>query len=152
MKHPVWIVLMFWSSLGYTSQDTLLKYQYGELLGLPSEYQPASFDKNAIALRVGKKELIFPVCLKKYFTTNNSHRLVFKASWYHKLGRMPPYISIDIEFAAKDFAYSLLFDMNQLTLLQVEVRTSHANGLYLHDIDIGNNCSEEIRKNTRGNL
>ncbi len=149
MKLIALIVLVIWCPFGFTHQDTLLKYQYGEILGLPSDYQPALFDRNVIALKIGKNELIFPACLKKYFTTNNSHRLTFMASWYHDLDISPPYMLIDIEFGARDFSYRLFFDMVEIIPVSVAVITSHANGLYEHHIDIGDYCRGEIKKNLR---
>ncbi len=90
-------------------KDRLIRLNGDKLIGLPEEYQPASFDGNVLSISGNK--LTFPSCIKKSINFKRNKNLLILSSWYHSRSTLPPYIS----FANKNNSrLSLLLDMTSL--------------------------------------
>lgn len=102
--------------------DTIIELEDGKLVGLPEEYQPAEFDIEKGALRLGPRVFQFSEYLRSLFPKDGRYKLSFSSSWYHSdYVDMPSYLAIDIRPRGKDFHYHLLIDMDKAELMYLNV-------------------------------
>lgn len=147
MKYIIIIWLTISASLVSAHQDTSLKLDGSNIIGLPESYSPASFDVSSKTLVIGQKKIEFPICLSKYFLPRESHSVELLASWYHEPDIMPPYLHIGINLSNRDYAFQLLFNLETLEPISVEVHTSTNSGFYMHPIELSAECRESITQN-----
>ena len=143
-------VLALMGSQALAHKDTLLGIaEDGELLGLPNQYSPASFDYRTQTLRVGKRKVIFSPCLRAHvFSGQPSEKLAWSASRYHEPSSMPYYLAWEIRPAVKEYWYSLLFNLETLELLRLYIITEAEDGSWKrHRVDLGG-CMDEMREAT----
>jgi hypothetical protein len=96
-------------------EDTLIRLNGTELVGLPANYAPAELDMKAFRLRIGKRELTFPPSVRELF--EQPHDLRISASWYHSSATLPPYMLLHIQPRKKDFSYEVLLDLDTLQMI-----------------------------------
>lgn len=144
MKPIISISLVLVASLANAHQDAVLVLEGNKIVGLPEKYSLATFDVGSKVLIIGDKRLQFPVCLSKYFLPKDDHSVELAASWYHEPELLPPYLSIDIRFNKRDYAFQILINMDSLGIIHVEVHTTASSGLYMHPIDLGPECKASI--------
>lgn len=117
--------------LAHAHQDTIIRMEGAQLIGLPEEYSPASLDLESSTFRVGKHQMRFTSFVSNFF--EEPHRLWVSASWYHDSSTLPPYIVIHIQPNDKDFSYSLLFSLETLEPIEfsVELKTTESSRWHL---------------------
>lgn len=65
-------------------QDTILKLeQNGDLLGLPSEYSPAKFDKEKWVISIKDNSYVFPKCISATLGELKTSEILITSSWYN---------------------------------------------------------------------
>jgi hypothetical protein len=103
----------------------------GTLVGLPSEYEPASLylppsiDTEHVVLRLGDKRLEFPDCLSVLFAKASRRDMRISASWFHDRKIMPYYIALQLPVAAPNTngyydGWAILVDLDKATVLSVK--------------------------------
>ena len=116
-------------------QDTPIQFKDGKLLGLPKEFQPATFDLNKKLLAISGKSLQFPDSLQALFPDDRREDLLgepnpvkgipfdlnFSASWYHGPSFLPPYLLISITPKGRDFRSEILIDIESVAFLEAHV-------------------------------
>jgi hypothetical protein len=103
-------------------EDVLITLKDGRLEGLPEQYQPAHFDEEKKVLRIAKHEMVFPPYLESLFPKEGNYQLRFTSSWYHgDFGGLPPYLNLQITPKNRDFGYNILFDLNSLQVIWINV-------------------------------
>lgn len=142
------LTIAFQAEYSFGHVDTQIGLHDGQLVGLPEQYQPAHFDQASYTLSVGQTRIVFPECIVKYFKEIENHEMDITASWYHENSRLPEYIGFEISSAAYQYKYNLLFDLNTLEPLWFQIWTLD-NGMYLHDIKIGQGCMEAAKDATK---
>ena len=133
------IICGFISLSGVVSahQDTRLEFHEGRIVGLPSDYSPASFDTEELELRIGEKRLRLPAGIRRILMRDVSSdpfgdsaifetipcTFSFTASWYHEIvvGGLPPYMVINVVPKEADCSFEILVDMGTLQLMHAEV-------------------------------
>src|SRR3954447_17824360 len=73
-------------------QDTIIRLEGKNLVGLPPQYSPAELDLEAFRLRIGKHVMEFSPLLRGFFR-RQPYDLQVVASWYldNHDGSLPPY-------------------------------------------------------------
>ena len=131
----LWIcVSWFLIAHAVAHQDTVIRFDKGDLLGLPKEFQPAKFDRDKKILTISGKELAFPTVLKELFADFNAenvdadhkgdgsaYELQFAASWYHGPSLLPPYMLIKIIPKRRDFRFEILVDIESISFIRANV-------------------------------
>lgn len=138
--------LIVFSLHAYAHEDTIIRVLEGGVLeGLPEQYSPAKIDLNNKVISIGKTKFYMPPCVFKYFNDHDDYRLEVTGSWYHQRSILPPYISFNIFPKEKYFAYSLLFGLDDLRVIEFKVITLPSENVrYLHKIEIDELCAKSI--------
>jgi hypothetical protein len=116
-------------------QDTPIQRKDGKLLGLPKEFQPASFDLEKKIFTISGKALKFPDSLQSLFPDDRRvdqfgepnavkgipYELKFSASWYHGPSLLPPYLLITITPNDRDFRAEIFVDLETVAFLEGSV-------------------------------
>ena len=112
-------------------QDRIIELEGRKLVGLPSRYEPAEFDRRTFRITIGNRTKQFSPFLQGLF--RQPHDLEFTASWYHDASGLPPYLSLRILPKGKDYSYQILIDLDALRLIKLEIaiRESETSGRYL---------------------
>jgi len=94
----------------YAHQDTIIKIDGNKLVGLPSNYLPATFDFSTNTLSVKDIQVTFPKCLTNYYKFGREINI--SASWYHSFEytKLPPYIRFRVEGSE----FGLILDLDTL--------------------------------------
>jgi len=123
----VWAICLFVTGTLQTvvlaHEDTLITLKGTALVGLPAKYAPAEFDEKAFRLRVGGHAITLHPFLQTLFYF--PHDLHISASWYHDPKILPPYILLRIQPKTRQFQYEILFNLESLKLIHVEIRLEH---------------------------
>ena len=102
---------------GYTHAESkrhTLTLKNNQLIGLPKEYQPATFNLEENTLRIKNHEMKFPAYITSIIPSE-AYELKFISSWSHDNPLYPPeYLEIEIVTKGRDVSYHLVFDMNTL--------------------------------------
>jgi hypothetical protein len=135
------LILLFSSSFLSAHQDTALKFDKGNITGLPKQYSPAGFDTKTLTLSISKKDLKFPKVLQRLLTQDvddgsgdpfgdtgktefRSFDLKFSASWYHESiddDSLPPYMLMTFSSKDQSFSIELLIDMDKLEFIYANI-------------------------------
>ena len=99
------------------------------LIGLPTEFQPAKLDLENGILSIAEKKLVFAPFLRNIFVETARSDIRISSSWYHDTKIMPPYIDLRMTPKGRGFSYHVLVDMKNLVILEVELE------LQISDID-----------------
>ena len=113
------LILMIFTS-AHAHQDRIIVLENNNLVGLPAEYQPAQLDLKASKLRIKNHEMDFSPYVKSFFE-EEPYEIQISSSWYHTRSSLPPYLQIRIIPEDKDYRYQLLFNMNTLEIIDIEV-------------------------------
>lgn len=130
-QKPALAVACVWlSAAGATAhQDMIIDLApTGDLVGLPSEYQPARLDlpqsDSKATLRLGKSLVNFPTCISELFWQVPRRNVRLSASWYHDPKSLPYYLSIDLQEKRGKRGYfngwSLLINLETAELISLE--------------------------------
>ena len=132
------IVFVIFLGVATGHQDTKLEYKEGNILGLPAQYSPASFDTKDLELTIAGKRFILPEEIRRVLLEDISVdpfdsgprtfktvpcTFSFTASWYHsKLnGDLPPYIVVTVSPKNAECSFEVLVDMDALRAIQADV-------------------------------
>lgn len=142
----VLLALIFYCAGLQASQDRIIQVnKKGDLIGLPTQYLPAHIDMENNTLRIAKNKLRMPTCLSKYFAFNEPYTLKVTSSWSHQRSSLPPYINFKIEPTGRDYAYSILFGLEGLALLEAQVITYPDDVTRtLHTVALSDVCTKAI--------
>ena len=140
------IILLLTSAFLSAHQDTRLKFDNGNITGLPKQYSPAKFDTKTLTLGISKKILKFPKVLQRLLTQDvddgsgdpfrgsgktelRPFDLKFSASWYHHFigeeGSLPPYMLITFRSKDQSFAIELLIDIDKLEFIEARINVKN---------------------------
>jgi len=137
-RHRVWPVLISVLLISISVQahkDRLITLENECLVGLPNEYQPAQLNLNEGRLRIKNHVMVFPPYIRSLFPENRYH-LEITSSWYHERSILPPYLSIHIIPDGKDFSYEMLFNMDTLEIIKIEVVIHEAGNTNIRDFPV----------------
>jgi hypothetical protein len=141
----IFFLLFSFSITALAHVDRIINIKNGELIGLPEKYQPAFLDLQNKSLRIGNNKFEFPPCISKYFPNGNQYDIKITSSWYHDLSEMPPYLSILIQPLGKDYGFDLLFNMDTLKLIKIEIVIHESNKVTsYHQVLIDKMCMKSI--------
>ncbi len=118
--------------------DTKLKFENGEVIGLPPDFRPAKFDVTQKKLTIANKELILPEILHSLFHYPKKgqeeldpfnddipplmtlNEVSFQASWYHGPSILPPYmvIKIKLDDQKEGHRIEILIDLVEVTIIE----------------------------------
>jgi hypothetical protein len=131
------IVFVMFHGMASGHQDTKLEFQEGRILGLPTQYSPATFNTKELELIIAGKRLIIPEEIRRVllhdispepFVEPRTYKTIpsmysFTASWYHAKvpGDLPPYIVINISPNNTECRFEILVDMDALKVIQADV-------------------------------
>ena len=140
------ILLLFFCSGALAHRDRIIHLsESGDLEGLPEQYLPARLNLDTMTFQIGNTTLNFPVCISKYFPLDKDYRIKITSSWYHKKSSLPSYINLKISPNEKDFAFSLLFELDTLKPIKFRVFTyNNDNSYHMHELKIDDDCQEDI--------
>ena len=147
--HPlrllVWTCLtLVLPSAVLANEDTVIRLEGTNLIGLPKHYTPAELDPKAIRLRIGSHAMTFSPFLKSLF--DEPHKLRIAASWYHERSTLPPYLALQIQPKKKDFSYTILFDMETLNVIELSVALRESDSTTRHlPVALSDQRKAEIR-------
>ena len=99
-------------------EDTIIRLDGTQLVGLPQQYQPAELDVRAYQIRLrGHTKASSP-----WLTSllEQPHKLEISASWYHDSSILPPYLLLRITPRGKNYSYEILIDMDAVRLIQAK--------------------------------
>ncbi|GAB5386994.1 MAG: hypothetical protein Alis3KO_41170 [Aliiglaciecola sp.] len=104
------IFLLVFAARAFAHEDTMIEINGSELLGLPTAYQPSSFDIETLTLKVKNLSVTFPACFTSRFSWNEQVEIY--SSWYHdpKLFGVPAYIV----FISPETEFGLMLDLKSL--------------------------------------
>ncbi len=138
-------MLLFCSGL-QAHQDRIIQVmENGNLDGLPKQYQPASINTKSATISIAQNTIVLPPCLSKYFAFNDIYTLQVTSSWYHERSSLPPYINFKIQPKNKDHAYSILFGLDDLSVIEAQVITYPNKGTTaFHTIAFDKHCQKDI--------
>ena len=143
----MFLVAVFLTSSKPDHQDTLLELkQDGTILGLPERFEPALIDLGKRYLRINNHEVTFPDCLDKYLNQEKVTNLKLSASWYHSKEIMPYYLNVQITKDNEKQLYSLLFDLETLSLIEAREHFVDGNSYYYPEIDLDSMCLENYHR------
>jgi hypothetical protein len=106
--------------------DTLFQHNGDSLVGLPEEYQPATFSYETRELIIGINSVVVPESIWNEFGDVSESSLTFSGSWYHgvrknllgnKIFSLPSYISIE------NSNLDLLINLDTLELIERSWKT-----------------------------
>lgn len=154
----LFLSLVFVPVVARAHQDRIIVLQKnGELLGFPSQYQPAKLNLDEMQLRIGKNAINFPPCISKYFEASGDHEIFITSSWYHNtepfyfgdklIPPIPRYININLKPREESFSFSLLFNLDTLEPIEFSIET-HVSKYkkFDHEILISDMCKKSIRE------
>ena len=110
-------------------QDTIIELKGKSLQGLPEKFQPASFDAEKASLTIAGKELLLPRFLQGVLADKDAYELRLASSWYHEPEILPPYISIKVTPKGRHFTYSVLVNMAEMKVLEVELELKETDSV-----------------------
>ena len=90
------LIFLLFSAHVLAHKDTVVRLDGDVLMGLPSDYLPATFDRNNLILSLSSKSVAFPECIDQHLPSIESGELQISASWYHDLALLPPYITFRV--------------------------------------------------------
>lgn len=93
-------------------RDRIIQLKGNKLIGLPEQYQPATFSATNLLLSIGKYEVKIPAPIWNRFGNIETNQLIFTSSWYHEEGTLPPYINIH------NSNFSLLLNLDSLEIIE----------------------------------
>lgn len=117
---PLLLLAVFATISVYGHQDTIIRFEGGELRGLPEKYQPTFFSHSERKLQIGRLSVTIPPCLWQHFSAAKESELQFLASWYHERGTLPPYIAMSVTDAKTKTATLLLMNLDTLEPIYLE--------------------------------
>jgi hypothetical protein len=140
------ISLLFLIDSNVMHEDTPLQIdKKGNIIGLPEQFLPATFDLSQKKLRIHDKEIIFPKCLSYYFQEHKSPVLNLSASWYHSKDDMPYYLDFDISDNSANYGYTILVDLETLELIYVRKSIQEGTTIHSPKVDLEEKCLKEYR-------
>ena len=155
MKDPyrgaavICLCLLFCPVASMSQDQVIALTKAGKLEGLPPEYQPATFDRASLTLRVKERAIRFPTCLRSTLPTEHFD-LVIGGSWRRDSAAVPSYIHLVYSFkkSASDAGTEiwLVFDLDFLTLLSAEIATLEENGWIHRELPLAPGCQALIAK------
>jgi hypothetical protein len=130
------LIMVLACNFSAAHQEVPLTYDAGKLTGLPSEFEPATFDEKTNTLNVGAKKLLMPETISRLFIAgytsqspgagelSNSlahHPLKFFTSLHHGPSMIPPYLKIRILPQDEKFWFDIYIDLENLSIMKAEV-------------------------------
>ncbi len=146
-RYFVWLSLAFFVSDVHAHKDReVVIAEGGKLVGLPEQYLPAHLKLDSKFLQIGRNSLVLPTCLSKYFLRDRDLNITSGSSWYHKQKNPPPYIYFDLKPKTQAFSIRLLFALDTLDLLSLDVQFYGTNGSIFRDgLAIYEECRIDVR-------
>jgi len=98
-------------------QDTIINLASdGNLIGLPKEYLPASFERSSWTVSIADKKFVFPACISTQLADLEISEFDIKSSWYNPIIiisdtenlSLPSYLNITVE--SENFSVLLKLD------------------------------------------
>jgi hypothetical protein len=114
-------------------EDTIIRLEGTQLVGLPQQYQPAELDVRAYRIRIRGQTKEFSPWLKSIF--DQPHELRISASWYN-YSILPPYLLLSITPAGKNYTYQILVDMDAVRLIEVKKARQSGGGTTFFPIEL----------------
>jgi hypothetical protein len=143
-------ILLLMSTQSLANTDEVIKLtDGGELVGFPSEYQPAKFDLSSYTLQIGKNKVKLPECISRYFDHSGSSSINIRSSWFSK--RVPNYIHMQIQPKGRDYLFRLTFILQTLLPMKFEISTPYGKAAesgyrssYNHELKIQDYCLDDF--------
>lgn len=133
-RYFVLLSLAFFVSDVYAHKDReVVITEDGKLVGLPEQYLPAHLKTDSKLLQIGRNSLVLPTCIAKYFLRERDLNITSGSSWYHKQKNPPPYIYFDLKPKTQAFSIRLMFALDTLDLLSLDVQFYGTNGSIFRD-------------------
>ena len=102
-------------------KDTIIRFEYGKLIGLPEEYQPAILSLDKRSIQIGSKSVTIPKCIWDRFGKVKEKDILVHSSWYHDKTMLPAYIVIEVKKDKRqDNYYELNLNLNTLEIISFE--------------------------------
>ena len=102
----------------FAHEDTIIRLEGTQLIGLPQQYQPAELDVRAYRIRLRGHTKELSPWLKGLF--DQPHKLEISASWYHDSSILPPYLLLRVTPTGRNYSYEILVDMDAIRLIQAK--------------------------------
>ncbi|MBN8567283.1 MAG: hypothetical protein J0M25_11190 [Flavobacteriales bacterium] len=118
----------------------------GNIIGLPKEFSPATFDVDSKTLVIKDKRISFPECFLFLFGKKNKADIRLSASWYHDKEIMPYYLNFDITPQNKKYEYSILIDLETLELMNTYKVRYKGHLPHNKKIKLDNKCVNSYKK------
>ncbi len=125
-------------------QDRIIEIKGEKLMGLPVEYQPASFSIDKKKISIGSKSVTIPKCIWDLFGDVKPNDLQLSSSWYHDTKLLPPYLLVSIAEDNTKNRFRLLLNLETLKIIkfQKEKRVSSTSWQFIN-IEISQECSRQ---------
>ncbi|MNK19599.1 hypothetical protein D3C87_378210 [compost metagenome] len=137
----IFLTFLFLGNPKSFHQDTPLKIdKKGNIIGLPKQFGPAKFDLVSKKLRIKDKEVVFPKCLCYYFEQHQNPKVYLSASWYHEKRFLPYYLNFTIVDKHVNYEYTILINLETLTLIEVSKSTMEGNTIHSPKVELGEKC------------
>jgi hypothetical protein len=117
-------------------EDVVLELKDGKLVApaaegdekVPQEFLPMEYDAATHRVRIGKHEMKMCEYFASLFPDDGKYKIRFSSSWYHDSETLPPYLLIRIEPEGRQFAYELLLNMKDLSVISLTVALDLGGG------------------------
>ncbi len=133
----VFFFLILFGGILFAHTDKIIEIEDGKLLGLPAKYNPAIISPNGLNIQINDIQLKFPIWFNTSKENFKMYDLKIRASWFHDLSILPPYIIIRMEKKSGDFAYEFFFNLETKQLYQINVCLKYDSGSWIsHQLDM----------------
>ena len=95
MKAKTIIISLIVSALCLSAsahKDRIIHLEESKLIGLPEQYQPASFTVTNQIISIGRNMVKITEPIWKRFGNIEEDKIIITSSWYHARTTIPPYI------------------------------------------------------------
>jgi len=140
------------ASAAEAHQETPLSVsESGQIVGLPTRYEPATFQyvlkgssSFEASLQLSGITVLLPPCITDLLVAYDDMSGEFGASWYHEASGMPPYLLMKA-FAKVEEGYapghSLLFDLDTAQIFEIIRFEPIQDGTHLEWVSMDSICS-----------
>ncbi len=143
MRIIVTILILLICSHTLAHTDRLIEIDGdGNLIGLPTEYLPAIFNRKEMVLNVQGSTLNVRSCLPNNVDFGDVN-VKITSSWYHSRSTLPPYINLSITPDRGD-EYRLLFELESLNPISFKkaIRNGKTSITY-HQFKVHEACTSQ---------
>ena len=106
-------------------EETLIRLDGTQLVGLPQQYQPAELDLRTYRIRLRGQTKELSPWLKGLL--EQPHELQISASWYHDTLLLPPYLLLSITPNGANYTYQIAVDMDAMRLINAKKALRESN-------------------------